>query len=300
MMIDKDGWLQRPDEVKMTMETFPNPVFNFGAPQKVNTFLHQIFKKVVGRDRDEGPQLIGDCVSWGWMGVVDYEQAMDLHFNTNPTADLIFEQTATEVIYAGSRCEIGNQWGWRSDGSVGAWAAKFLEKYGAMSRPHLQRLGLNPDYDPNRAKEWGRTGVPDKLEPNLRKMKECSQVRTFDEFCALNQRGKTVAVCSNIGFENSRSRSFITERDKDGFATPRGTWNHCMQLVSSINTGPRPGGLCINQWPKETIRGEQPYETPNWGFWIDAEVIDRMLAQGDSFTADIYEGYPARPLTWES
>jgi hypothetical protein len=31
-------------------------------------------------------------------------------------------------------------------------------------------------------------------------------------------------------------------------------------------------------------------------FWVDADVLDRMLGQGDSFALSNYDGFPARRL----
>ena len=37
---------------------------------------------------------------------------------------------------------------------------------------------------------------------------------------------------------------------------------------------------------------------PPWAFWVDADVADRMLRQGDSWALSAFEGFPARKLQW--
>ena len=73
-----------------------------------------------------------------------------------------YRDLAPEVIYGGSRVEIGGG-RIRGDGSIGAWAARWVRDYGVVPRglhgSHDLRL-----YDENRCRDYGRRGVPDDLE----------------------------------------------------------------------------------------------------------------------------------------
>lgn len=293
-MQELNGWVRDDSEVEKVWTTMPTPFFATPEPENKDVHNHLIFKSLTGDWHDEGPQAIGDCVSWGNGRLIDYAQVLEPAYGGTP---LEYQKTATEVIYALSRVEIGGG-RIRGDGSVGAWAAKAVTDYGTLSRKQLASLGVSGDYSGQRAREWGRTGLPDKLEPAAKQhiIEDMTPVRNFKEFAWHCQQGRITAVCSDVGFENGPRG--VTMRDAQGFARPRGQWNHCMALVS-VRMGSRPGGLLTNQWPKSTVQGPQgPVEIPPCSWWVDADVIDHMLAQKDSFVGTRYKGYPARKLTW--
>jgi hypothetical protein len=76
-------------------------------------------------------QTIGDCVSQGCACAVDVVKCVEIDLLGENEAWVA--ETATEPIYAGSRVEIGGG-KIRGDGSVGAWAAKFVTVFGAIPR----------------------------------------------------------------------------------------------------------------------------------------------------------------------
>jgi len=304
------GWKHDPGEVERLRPLFTQ----FYAPspdQSKDVFLHQIFKKAIGRDLDQGPQLIGDCVSWGWKHFIDMTQVVEGVVDAFALPTVVdrdqaiervrfeFQETATEPIYALSRVEVGGQRGSYEDGSVGAWAAEAVKRYGTLSRSHLESLGLKGAYDPNRAKNWGANGLPDNLEPEAFKhtIADTTPVRSFSEAAWHIQNGRGIPVCSNVGFENGPGG--VTLRDSQGFARPRGTWAHCMYFCGV--RWDRPGLLLLNQWPKGSVQGPKVHDEPDCSWWVDADVVDAMLRQGDSYTGSKYKGYPARIIdtNWE-
>jgi hypothetical protein len=307
------GWHDSQEEVEMVCGTLPTPFFAAPSPEKgKDSHLHILFKKTLGFEAPMGPQQIGDCVSWGSGNFVNYMQMMHIHHQiqeliakgtpqheidifTNE-ARYAYQEACTEAIYALSRVEIGGG-RIRGDGSVGAWAGKALEQFGAISRPHLKELGLDPTYSGQRARSWGSRGLPDELETHAKAhpFEEISLVRNFEEFAWHCQQGRPTFVCSNVGFENGPGGR--TQRDAQGFARAQGTWPHCMTLVSL--RWDRPGALCLNQGPESAFMGPLAFEQPKQSFWIDADTVDRMLRQQDSWTGDRYRGYPVRKLTWK-
>ena len=66
------------------------------------------------------------------------------------------------MIYGGCRVEVGGG-RVRGDGSVGAWAAKFVREYGVVPRGVHGSHDLT-GYDERRCREFGGRGVPDDLE----------------------------------------------------------------------------------------------------------------------------------------
>lgn len=302
------GWIESPDEVAKVLTTLKQPLYGdvLTLDDRKNMVLSNYFRKVVGRDAPKGPQGIGDCVSWGWGNLVNYLAALQIYQALQAKGLLMvdpdnlegvaekaaiiaeYQEAATEIIYAFSRIEIGKQNGSMSDGSVGAWAAQAVEKLGTLSRPYLESV-LGPGkgaYDKNRAKNWGANGVPDALEPAARthKVQAVSLVKTAQEAAALVQNGYPVAVCSGQGFTMTR--------DGQGFCSPQGVWQHCMLIMGVRFDRP---GFCISQsWGANTPEGPTDLDQPDNTFWAEWNVVDRMLAVGDSFTGRTFEEYKAQ------
>jgi hypothetical protein len=306
------GWVQRPDEVEKVLAGLPMPLAQSVVPaldENKEVLLYDIFRQVVGRDEYQGPQKIGDCVGHGWKRGVDYTAVVQIHMQlisefgqtlsydspdvNNRKGQLLeeFQEASCEAIYALSRCEVGGQWNSMSDGSVGAWAAKAVSTFGTISWKALAAAGYGDSYDPNRAKQWGAKGLPDKLEPSAKThlIKNVSLVKSFKEAAALIQNGYIVPVCSN--------RGFTMTRDNQGFCSPSGVWNHCM-MFGSVRWD-RPGLLCHQNWGKNTPSGPLYKNQPDNTFWVDANVCDYMLNQEDSFSPSVFQGYPIQNLlTW--
>lgn len=314
------GWIDAPDEVESVLKALPTAFISASngpsLAENKNVLLYDFVRKVIGTDAPKGPQKIGDCVSWGWGNLVNYVMCLQIYKALGlanllgiPDKSLMtageykaielqkaqiigqYEETATESIYALSRVEVGGQRGSYSDGSVGAWAAKAVSEHGLLSRDYLQKKGLSGAYNPQRAKDWGAKGLPDDLEPDARKhlIKTVSMVTNFQDAARLIQNGYPVAICSN--------RGFTMNRDNQGFCAPSGTWNHCMLLVGVRFDRP---GCCISQsWGANTPSGPVALNQPDNTFWADADVIDRILSQRDSFTGSEFEDYPNQDLiTW--
>ena len=121
-------------------------------------------------------------------------------------------------------------------------------------------------------------------------VRDTAVVKSWADVTRAVGQGYPVAVCSDQGFAMAR--------DRDGFAAPRGTWNHCMS-VQGVRGGPRPGAFLLNSWGDAAHTGPAwPADMPAAGFWADAAVVDRMVRQGDSFALSGFVGFPARPLNW--
>jgi hypothetical protein len=296
------GWIDNQPAVESVLAELPYPLFSSAGRELLNqsatddpVLLYDIFREVIKSDPPSGPQAIGDCVSWGWGNLVNYVAAVQIHqqlksgqLTAAEAVALIeeYQEACTEAIYALSRVEVGGQRGSRSDGSVGAWAAKAVSTYGTLSR---KKCG---PYSGQRAKDWGASGLPDNLEPEAKQhlIKTVSQVKSFDEAFAAIGNGYPVAVCSNQGFTMTR--------DSEGFCSPSGRWDHCMLFMARRSD--RPGLCCSQSWGPKTPQGPLALNQPGNTFWVDAKVADRMLGQGDSFTGSQFQGYEAQDLvSWK-
>lgn len=237
-------------------------------------------------------QETGDCVSFGYGSGIDILQAVQVALKKRgpwdksvPVNEKWAGNTATEIIYAGSRVEIGGG-RIRGAGSNGAWAAKFVKDYGTLIRKSYGKYDFTK-YSGKVADQLGRTGVPDELEPITREhnVQEVAQVRSYEEARDVIANGGVVPVCSNYGFERRT-------RDKDGFQKPRGTWLHCMLFWACDDNPTRPGlGICNSHGPN--VSGPKRHDEPDCAWWVDAEICDAMLRQGDSWALYGYKGWQA-------
>jgi hypothetical protein len=236
-------------------------------------------------------QTIGDCVSHGWGLGIDILSATQIKAGASEEFPGIM---ATEIIYAGSRVEIGKGACGHQDGSVGAWAAKFVVEYGTLVRGAYGKLDLS-QYDGQTAKQLGapNAGVPDPLEPQVKEhpVKTTSLIRNYPEARDAIANGYPVPVCSTVGFDGAK-------RDEKGFARRNGKWPHCMLFAGVDDADGRPGLLCINSWGRTWIQGPKRHEQPDGSFWTDADTVDQMLREGDSFAMSGYLGYPAQELEY--
>jgi hypothetical protein len=289
----KCGWIKAPHEVEAVLRTLPQPYFSDAGSELLkrgngDVFLWEAARLLIGghlpaHDQDG----VGCCVGEGFASAVEYLQCVEIALGGESEE---YAAIASEAVYALSRVEIG---GARisGDGSVGAWAVRAVREFGVLPRKSLGAYDLS-QFDPARALDWGRRGLPDDLEPEARRhpVRTVSLVRTFAEAQAALGHGYPVAVCSD--------RGFALRRDQAGFCSPRGVWNHCMCFIGATS-GPRAGLCCLQSWGPSTPSGPIGLgDHPACAFWIDAEVADRMLSQGDSWALSAFDGFPARNLDW--
>ena len=230
---------------------------------------------------------VHNCVSHGAANAVDILRAIQ----TATGKGQWLAETASEVIYALSRVEIGHGQLGSGDGSVGAWAAEACRTYGTLLRQVYGKYDLTK-YDGNRAKSWGmpNAGLPNDLEPAAHEhlVRSVTLVKTWEDLCDAIAAGYPVTVASNQGFTSTR--------DSEGFARPSGTWGHQMVFWAADDLSPRKGALIENSWGPNWITGPTTYDQPPGSFWADKSVVEHMLAMQDSWAYSDYEGFPPKQL----
>lgn len=285
------GWYQNPDEVAWVCQSLPDPYFAsaarglYGTGRGQTVMLYKAWKDVYGDYFPYPAQSIGCCVSRGWSEGVDLLQCVQIavgHANEE------FNPTSHEAIYGFARVDIGGGRLGEQDGAVGAWAAKAVSTIGTVSQ---KDVGF--DYSDRKAKEWGSRGVPADIKSKAKDhiVKSVAMVKTFDELCDAIANGYPVPVCSNQGF--------TMERDRDGFCKPQGSWAHCM-LICGIRDD-KPGALIMQSWGMDNPKGPLALDQPPNSFWADADVVEKMLSEQDSFAMSSYVGYPGSgpmPFHW--
>lgn len=287
------GWIESPEEVRKALGRLPMPFFGtseagtFGGDIAEHALLWKAADKILGHllpGRNQGQ--VGSCVSFGTASAIEYTMLNEI-LAGEPEE---YRDLCQEAIYGGSRVEVGK--GQISgDGSVGSWAAEFVNQWGCLARGVYGTVDVSA-YSESLCKEWGRKGVPDGLEPEAKKhpVKTTSLVQDWAEAKKALSSGYGIAVCSNQGFTMTR--------DKDGFARASGSWGHCMALIGYQTKG-REGGFILNSWGDDAHTGPGGFgEPPAAGFWADAQVIDKMLRQEDSWAFSGVEGFPLRRIHW--
>ena len=286
------GWIPDPAEVDRIAGMQPYPTFSDTPASRVaripnEVFLWKFYEANAAKpwpSRNQGG--VGSCVSFGTAAAIEATMSAEI-FNGD-----IEEQRdlCQEVIYGGSRVEIG---GGRvgGDGSIGAWAAEFVRIYGVIDRGIYGKYDLTK-YDERRCREWGNRGVPDDLEPEVKKhpIQTVTMVRTWEDAKAALAQGYGIAICSGQGF--------TMQRDADGFARASGSWAHCMALLG-YQQGKREGGWICNSWGPSAHTGPGGAgDPPPCGFWADAATINRMLGEKDSWAFSAVQGFPLRKIRW--
>jgi hypothetical protein len=293
------GWVNDPVAVTKALADGKTPLFATTPAGKaslgdVEAFHWRAVRKAAGRGEDWYPNVnqksVGCCVGCGFKHGVDALQGVQIAIMGLP---LEWKPVSVEAIYAASRVEVG---GGRinGDGSLGVWAKQAVEQEGLLA---MQKYDGGFDlsvFDPLRARSWGRSGVPDALEPIAKNnlVKKSSVVRNFAEVKKAIQQGYPVPVCSNVGFNDPDGRTPGT-RDKDGFCKPRGIWPHCMVFIG-YRSGPKEGIFCLNSWGDEAHKGPAwPADAPRAGFWVDPDTVTRMASQGEAYALSAVDGFPA-------
>lgn len=281
------GWLDNPDAVKVVTESLPYPVISdvikgvTEAPP-ATVYYWKCVERLFGKPMNEWDQNpVGSCVGFGTNKAAVVRQAVEIVVNGDNEE---FVEYAPEITYGGSRVEIGKG-GIGGDGSVGAWAAEFINKYGFVARGKYGEYDLT-SYDPDMCRWYGRNGVPDIIEQICKQhpAKTVSQVKSWSDAKIVLAKGGTIAICSNRGFQ--------MKRDSYGRCAPSGSWAHCMALIGYHTETNLELGFIDNSWGPTAHTGPLGAGTPpTSGFYADANVIDRdMLSSGDCWAIYDIEG----------
>ena len=254
-----------------------------GSGEGKTVLLHQAYEKATGKPLRDYLQMIGDCVSQGWGKGGDVRIAVE---SLDPDQQERHPgcEPATEWIYGASRMIQGRGQLRNDDGSIGAWAAAAVKENGLLFRKKYDFADLRK-YSGKRAKDWGYRGFPYEYEKtaDLHPVTDTALVQSWEEYRDAIANGYPVVICSDQGFDS--------KRDSQGVARARGQWMHCMVSHGMIDERKRPRGLIDNSWGPDWIDGPRPFDIPRGSFFAEAEVIDKMLRQGDSYAISGVSGF---------
>lgn len=300
----RTGWFNDPNAVAAIKASLDEPYFGDTAAGKAfladdgrDVLLTDAAKYVRGDylpPRDQGD--VGSCVSFGTSTAIEHlilvQMAKAQQLGLPPPTD--YKDLVQEVVYGGSRIEIGGGQ-IRGDGSVTAWAAKFVQQWGVVPRGKYGAYDLTK-YNTLTCRKFGATGVPAELETEARKspVKAFTFVRNADEAAKAIRQGYPIAVGSGVGF-GSRGP---WPRDKDGFLRASGSWGHCMAVLGVVEVNGRRGFLWVNSW------GDKVHTGPTGGkaipasgcFFVDWATANAMFAEGDAVAFSDAVGFEPRRL----
>jgi hypothetical protein len=247
-----------------------------------------VFNFEVEDDNSYVVECIGvhNCVSFGCIRAIEYTYLCEIAAGE----DEEFRHLCQEINYAGGRVEVGKGRLGRGDGSIGAWSAEFAKRWGSLDRGVYGKYDLTK-YDTDRCRAWGRTGVPDDLEPEVKKysITTITLVKTIDELKKALAAGYGVSVASNQGFSMTR--------DSNGIAKASGSWAHQMCICGYATIGGKLYFRIDNSWGAAAHRGPVgPGDPSTGGFYADERTVARMLAQNDSWAYAGQNGFKPRDI----
>jgi hypothetical protein len=253
--------------------------------------LYKYLQKLTGhpvqpRDQGSSPTCVGQSIAGG----VDRLQALAaVAFGVK----MQYIPADANSIYALARHEIGFKRHGRKPGGDGTqvrYAAEAVRDLGCLSMGKHSEYDLTV-FDDRLYKQWGKTGLPDHLEPiaKLAAIRKYIPVRSYEEARAAIVNGMPVIIGSSYGFKGG-------VRDADGFMKPRGTWRHAMLWDGVDDAHSRPGVHNQNSWGN-TPAGPTRHGQPEGGFWIDADVVDTMCKKGEAIALAGFNGFAPTPVS---
>ena len=250
--------------VNVTALEGPAIVYDIGVESRHHSFL-------------ANGVAVHNCVSHGYGKGIENTYAIEIdlqkEYNKFPG------RVATEYIYGSSRVLVGQGRLRNGDGSLGSWMNKAIMEHGVLFRQKYMDGKYDfTTYDGQKAKRMGFRDFPYELEDiaDENPVLESPLVTSYEDARDSIANGYCVAVCSMQGFSE--------RRDNEGFARPQGQWAHCMTFIAVDDAHRRPGLLCDNRsWGERWISGPTRHNQPEGTFWVDADTVNRMLRQQDSY-----------------
>lgn len=269
-----------------------NDMVTWRKVTKINeeTYTGDVFNFEVEGDNSYVAEGIGvhNCVSFGTSRAIEYSICAEIVNGQNEE----YAKLVEEIIYGGSRVEVGGGRLGGGDGSIGAWAASFVKKYGILDRKVYGKYDFTK-YSETRCREYGRYGVPNDIEPEVKKhpVKETVLVTDTDQAMKALYQGWGIAICSGQGF--------TMRRDSNGICRASGDWAHCMCLCGWTTIDGKIYFRIDNSWGANAHTGPTgPGDPGPEGFYAVSSVVDNMLAEKDSFAFSAVEGFPLRKIRW--
>lgn len=240
------------------------------------------------RDQGSAPSCVGQATA----AACDILAATQIHEGKLQRAPP--GEACAATIYGWSRIDIAgintNDFG---GGSRCRWAVEAIQKFGVVPLRNFEDLQLDLSKpSAQRCIKYGYSGVPTQLVTIGQQhiIVEFIQLNSYEDVRDAVFNGSPVIVGSGVGFGTKNG----AKRDKDGFLKRprRSNWNHAMAIIGVSDEG-RKGALLLNSWGPNWISGPTRFGSePQGSFWADADAIDEIVDQGDSYAIRMFVGYP--------
>jgi hypothetical protein len=259
--------------------------FSLAAPKgRRRMMLHEVVRKVLGKDTENYPQEIGDCVSFGAKNAIEYLICCEKLLK----GDLgKFRNIFPPYLYGIGRIYIGGGQLGDGDGSLGSWMADGVVRFGAIASDEKDV----PKYSGATAKLWGgRNGARylDKYKDIGKQhlVRSAAKISNWDEL--------VTAICNGYPCTVASLQGFQMEASSDGFHRPRGEWAHQMSIIGVDAEAKEEYGIILNNWGD--AHGKlKDFETgeflPTGVLRVRRDVIESMIDAGETFAYSNFDDF---------
>ncbi len=242
-----------------------------------------------GRLRAYNQGSVGSCTGHGTAHALNCRFALQcVQKNSLESFAMV---AAADGLYGLGR-EHANMLGSRGDGCYGSALAEAITESGTLYRIKYDDYDLT-EYDENRCKKFGYSGVGDALKASAddHLVTEVVNVKTAERAWALIGNGYPINVCSQQGF--------TTQRNAEGICEAKGTWAHSMAIIGRRTTGKGEKLFLIqNSWGDSSPSGPYWQDQPHGSFFARYDVVNKMLSCGDSFAYGDIKDFEIKNDNW--
>ena len=254
----------------------------FRGEPPADILLYKAWKDVLGKYPSYPAQKIGDCTSFGNGHAHDLLECVEA-----ATEGVVYSETCTEALYGVGRELGGMQRG--GDGCTCGYVVQGMLEVGLVKRADVG------DYSGTRARQWGRSGIPDDVRRLAGKCKlgSAALATSGDAVIAALAAGNPVPIASNCGFEGRGG----FRRDANGICYAGGSWPHNMAIVGRISSDGTDTFVIAQSWGDDDPEGPQPFDLPAFCYRaLRSEVERYMIPAQDCYAISKTPGFGRKPL----
>lgn len=291
----KGGWAgkDKPELVKAQFDLLSGSFREFNianvtrSTKGSRTMLHEVVRRLLGKDTENYAQQIGDCVSFGAKNACEYLMATEKLMKGDREA---FHPVFPPYLYGTGRVLVGKGQLDGDDGSLGSWMADAVIKYGVL------RSNFNgvPEYSGRVAKKWGDRPGPEKKfvdEGKSHPVRSAALIRSWDDLVAAISNGYPCTTASDIGYSMTAS--------SDGFHRQNDSWGHQMCFIGVDDNDKDPYAIILNSWGdahgqlKDFTTGEN---LPIGVLRVRRKDAEKHIRAGETFAYSNFDGFPEQLL----
>lgn len=283
------------EEFNLIKDQFPFVSFTLPYEDTPGRYmLWEIRRKLLGKDTPRLAQLIGDCTSFAAKNCMETLQAVEIVINRD--LEEWKEIFSCYVYGCGRKYILGGRIS--GDGSTGSATAGALIKYGCLSVD----VPNCPSYSAKISREWGRNGPPQEFIEIGKKhlVKSATKITTWEQLVTALKNGFVCNVCSNQGF------TMKAVDGEFGWNEARGSWAHSMAILGIVNgVNGVEDHVCIeNSWGSQAHSPlkDLVHRNVDWPLCtlrVRRKVVEKMLAQNDTYAYSSFDGFPKRQIDWD-